>query len=81
VLPQYPWQATRCERSSVSGVQRRGRLTYRALKRQCNIDDAYFEDLQAELMQGQRLPELWQRSLSHGGNVAYQGCRRRMGRC
>jgi len=52
---------------------------YPALKCQFNIDDAYCEDLQAELMQGQRLPELWQRYPSHGGNVAYQGCRRRLG--
>jgi class 3 adenylate cyclase len=36
-------------------LQRRGRLTYRALKRQFNIDDDYLEDLKAELIQGQRL--------------------------
>ena len=36
-------------------LQRRGRLTYRALKRQFNLDDDYLEDLKAELIQGQRL--------------------------
>src|SRR5213594_2131358 len=36
-------------------LQRRGRLTYRALKRQFNLDDDYLADLQAELIQGQRL--------------------------
>jgi hypothetical protein len=35
--------------------QRRGRLTYRALKRQFDLDDDYLEDLKAELIQGQRL--------------------------
>src|SRR5712691_1072473 len=35
--------------------QRRGRLTYGALKRQFNLDDAYLEDLKAELIEGQRL--------------------------
>jgi class 3 adenylate cyclase len=36
-------------------LQRRGRLTYRALKRQFNLDDDYLADLKAELIQGQRL--------------------------
>src|SRR5262244_3125637 len=36
-------------------LQRRGRMTYRALKRQFNLDDDYLEDLKAELIQGQRL--------------------------
>jgi hypothetical protein len=36
-------------------LQRRGRLTYGALKRQFNLDDAYLEDLKAELIEGQRL--------------------------
>jgi len=36
-------------------LQRRGRLTYRALKRQFHLDDDYLEDLKAELIQGQRL--------------------------
>jgi Flp pilus assembly protein TadD len=35
--------------------QRRGRLTYRALQRQCNLDEAYLADLTAEIIQGQRL--------------------------
>jgi hypothetical protein len=36
-------------------LQRRGRLTYGALKRQFSLDDAYLEDLKAELIEGQRL--------------------------
>src|SRR5499426_169758 len=40
---------------AITLLQRRGRLTYRALKRQFNIDDDYLEDLKAELIQGQRL--------------------------
>jgi class 3 adenylate cyclase/tetratricopeptide (TPR) repeat protein len=40
---------------AIALLQRRGRLTYRALKRQFNLDDDYFEDLKAELIQGQRL--------------------------
>src|SRR5262249_56321433 len=40
---------------AIALLQRRGRLTYRALKRQFNIDDDYMEDLKAELIQGQRL--------------------------
>jgi predicted ATPase/class 3 adenylate cyclase len=40
---------------AIALLQRRGRLTYRALKRQFNIDDDYLEDLTAELIQGQRL--------------------------
>src|SRR5215510_741150 len=40
---------------AIALLQRRGRLTYRVLKRQFNIDDDYLEDLKAELIQGQRL--------------------------
>jgi hypothetical protein len=40
---------------AIALLQRRGRLTYRALKRQFNIDDDYLEDLKVELIQGQRL--------------------------
>src|SRR5947208_6915889 len=40
---------------AIALLQRRGRLTYRALKRQLNLDDDYLEDLKAELIQGQRL--------------------------
>ena len=36
-------------------LQRRGRLTYRALQRQFNLDEAYLADLTAEIIQGQRL--------------------------
>jgi class 3 adenylate cyclase/tetratricopeptide (TPR) repeat protein len=36
-------------------LQRRGRLTYRALQRQFDLDDAYLADLSAEIIQGQRL--------------------------
>jgi predicted ATPase/class 3 adenylate cyclase len=40
---------------AIALLQRRGRLTYRALKRQFNVDDDYLEDLKAELIKGQRL--------------------------
>jgi len=40
---------------AIAMLQRRGRLTYRALKRQFDLDDGYLEDLKAELIQGQRL--------------------------
>jgi class 3 adenylate cyclase len=40
---------------AIALLQRRGRLTYHALKRQFNIDDDYLEDLKAELIEGQRL--------------------------
>jgi hypothetical protein len=40
---------------AIALLQRRGRLTYRALKRQFNVDDDYLENLKAELIQGQRL--------------------------
>src|SRR5947199_5810506 len=40
---------------AIALLQRRGRLTYRALKRQFNLDDDYLEDLKSELIQGQRL--------------------------
>src|SRR2546428_9548417 len=36
-------------------LRQRGRVTYRALKRQFQLDDDYLEDLKAELIQGQRL--------------------------
>ena len=34
-------------------LERRGRVTYRALKRQFNLDDDYLEDLKAELIEAQ----------------------------
>src|SRR5207245_11449771 len=40
---------------AIAMLQRRGRLTYGALKRQFQLDDAYLEDLTAELIEGQRL--------------------------
>jgi hypothetical protein len=40
---------------AIALLQRSGRLTYRALKRQFDLDDDYLEDLKAELIQGQRL--------------------------
>ena len=38
---------------AIAMLQRRGRLNYLALKRQFNLDDAFFEDLQEELIYGQ----------------------------
>ena len=36
-------------------LQRHGRMSYRALKRQFELDDAYLEDLRAELVEVQRV--------------------------
>jgi class 3 adenylate cyclase len=40
---------------AIAMLQRRGRLTYGALKRQFQLDDAYLDDLKTELIEGQRL--------------------------
>src|SRR5712692_6184767 len=40
---------------AIAMLQRRGRVTYCALKRQFNLDDAFLEDLTVELIKGQRL--------------------------
>ena len=40
---------------AIAMLQRRGRLTYGTLKRQFQLDDAYLDDLKAELIEGQRL--------------------------
>jgi hypothetical protein len=36
-------------------LERRGRLTYRTLKRQFNLDEDALEDLKAEIIKGERL--------------------------
>src|SRR5882762_677581 len=40
---------------AITMLQRRGRLTYGALKRQFQLDDEALEDLKAELIEGQRV--------------------------
>src|SRR4029453_16758610 len=40
---------------AIAMLQRRGRLTYGALNRQFQLDDAYLEDLKNELIEGQRV--------------------------
>ena len=40
---------------AIAMLQRRGRLTYRTLKRQFQLDDEALEDLKLELIEGQRL--------------------------
>ena len=40
---------------AIAMLQRRGRLTYRTLQRQFQLDDAALEDLKDELIYGQRL--------------------------
>src|SRR5438093_8674433 len=40
---------------AIAMLQRRGRLTYRALKRQFDLDDACLVDLKYEIIEGQRL--------------------------
>src|SRR5512132_144879 len=42
---------------AIAMLQRRGRLTYRTLQRQFQLDDAALEDLKNELIYGQRLAE------------------------
>jgi class 3 adenylate cyclase/predicted ATPase len=44
-------------------LQRRGRMTYRALKRQFDLDDEYLADLRDELIKGQRV------AVDEGGEV------------
>ena len=44
-------------------LRRRGRVTYGALKRQFNLDDAYLEDLKNEIIDGQ------QQAVDEGGKV------------
>jgi rhodanese-related sulfurtransferase len=48
---------------AIALLQRRGRLTYRTLKRQFQLDDAVLEDLTVELITGQRL------AVDEGGEV------------
>src|ERR671930_1408412 len=48
---------------AIAMLQRRGRLTYGALKRQFQLDDAYLEDLKTELIEGQRL------AVDEGGRI------------
>jgi hypothetical protein len=38
-------------------LQRQGRVSYRALKRQFDIDDAYIEDLKEEIIEAQQLAQ------------------------
>jgi class 3 adenylate cyclase/tetratricopeptide (TPR) repeat protein len=40
---------------AIAMLRRRERVTYRALKRQFNLDDAFLDDLKEELIYGQRL--------------------------
>src|SRR5712691_2404850 len=40
---------------AIAMLQRRGRVTYRTLKRQFQLDDDVLEDLKEELIYGQRL--------------------------
>ena len=40
---------------AIALLRQRGRVTYRALKRQFDLDDDVFEDLKAELITAQRL--------------------------
>ena len=41
---------------AIEMLRRRGRLTYRALKRQFDLDDEYLDDLKEELIYGQQFP-------------------------
>ncbi len=48
---------------AIATLQRRGRVTYRALKRQFHLDDDYLEDLKAELIEAQQV------AIDEGGTV------------
>jgi hypothetical protein len=48
---------------AIAMLQRRGRVTYRALKRQFNLDDDYLEDRKAELIEAQQV------AIDEGGTV------------
>src|SRR5712691_630615 len=41
---------------AIAMLERRGRVTYRALKRQFQLDDDVLDDLTAEIIKAQRLP-------------------------
>ncbi len=53
---------------AIAMLQRRGRLTYRTLKRQFNLDDESLEDLKIELITGQQVAVD-----EHGAVVAWAG--------
>ncbi len=40
-------------------LRQRGRVTYRALERQFNLNDAYLEDLKDEIIKGQQFAVFW----------------------
>ncbi len=40
---------------TIALLQRQGRISYGALKRRLNLDDAYLEDLKVELIEAQQL--------------------------
>jgi hypothetical protein len=40
---------------TLTWLQRDGRVSYRALKREFNLDDEYIEDIKAELIEAKRL--------------------------
>src|SRR5437879_11567224 len=48
---------------AIAMLQRRGRVTYRALKRQFNLDDDFLEDLKVDIIKAQRL------AVDEGGEV------------
>jgi hypothetical protein len=49
------WIFTRCSIKFLALLRSRGRVTYGALKRQFNLDDAFLDDLKAEISKGQWL--------------------------
>ncbi len=48
---------------AVAMLERRGRVTYRALKRQFNLDDDALDDLKSELIEAQQV------AIDEGGTV------------
>ena len=52
-------------------LRQRGRVTYRVLKRQFDLDDALLEDLKAEIIEAQQLAvDEEDKALVRTGNIA-----------
>ena len=56
---RYPkgrlWTFTRYLDHNIDLLRQRGRVSYQALKRQFDVDDAYLEDLKVELIEVQEI--------------------------
>ena len=62
----------------VEMLRHRGRVSYRALQRQFGLDDAYLEDLKAELIVAQRLAVMSTDRSWYGREGQRRPCRSRL---